>query len=325
MIKFYSVYVLLAGLIIILLTACNQSSGKVNSELNGLEAIIPEGAGLEKITKGYSFDTAGSPLYLNGSLYFTNNNFDSPDEFSRTFRMSEDGSIDTLINGNNVTTTLVASGKGTIYACEMLGHRVTELDENGQVLSTIAGQYDGVRIDGPNDLVVDKKGGIYFSDSQFIAGREKMQPHPAVYYVTPEHKIIRVIDDVEFPNGLGLSPDGRTLYVANTQGRHLLAYEVYEDGTLGNDRKFGKFELAEGSDFSGADGIAVDSAGNIYVATTQGLGVQVFSSSGIYLGNIEVPSPANNVAFGGEEGRTLFISVQDGIYQIPVNIQGIVF
>lgn len=307
-------------LVIIMVTfsACNRDG----ADIANLNSFVSEDASLEKVTEGYEFDTAGSPLYMNGDLYFTNNNFDSPGELSRTFRMNPDGSIDTLESGNNVTTTLRASGQGTIYACEMLGHRVVELDQNGQVLNVVADEYNGARIDGPNDLVVDQKGGLYFSDSQFIAGRQTMQPVPSVYYVSAEGEITRVIDNVEFPNGLGLSPDGSTLYVANTPGIQILAFDVAEDGTVSNGRDFAAVELAEDSETSGADGMAVDSEGNLFVATTQGLGVQVFNSSGEHLGNIDVPTASNNVSFGGPDDNTLYISAQDGIYKIAVNTEG---
>ncbi|MEX0660613.1 MAG: SMP-30/gluconolactonase/LRE family protein [Balneolaceae bacterium] len=314
----YKISLFSLALILVTITSC-ANNDEIRIDLN---SIVSEDATLEKVTQGYEFDTAGSPLYMNGDLYFTNNNFDSPGELSRTFRMNADGSIDTLKSGNNVTTTLKASGQGTIYACEMLGHRVVELDQNGQVIRVVVDEYNGTRIDGPNDLVVDQKGGLYFSDSQFIAGREIMQPDPSVYYVSGQGEITRVIYDVEFPNGLGLSPDGGTLYVANTPGTQILAYDVAEDGTVSNRRDFAAVELAEDSETSGADGMAIDSEGNLYVATTQGLGVQIFNSSGDYLGNIEAPTPTNNVSFGGEEDKILYISTQDGIYQISVNIEG---
>lgn len=304
-------------IVLVKISACNRNCADTAS-FNG---IVSENSVLEKVTEGYIFDTAGSPLYINGALYFTNNNFDSPEHLSRTFRMNSDGSIDTLKSGNNVTTTLRASGQGTIYACEMLGHRVVELDQNGQVLNIVADEYNGSRIDGPNDLVVDQKGGLYFSDSQFIAGRQAMQPVPSVYYVSAKGEVTRVIDDIEFPNGLGLSPDGGTLYVANTPGTQILAYDVAEDGTVSNGRDFAALKLAEDRETSGADGMAVDSEGNLYIATTQGLGVQIFNKTGEYLGNIEVPTPSNNVSFGGQDGKILYISAQDGIYRIDVNIE----
>ena len=155
-----------------------------------------------------------------------------------------------------------------------------------------------------------------------------MQETPAVYYIKPDSSVIRVIDDITFPNGVALSPDGETLYVANSHGKYLLAYDILPDGTVTNGRNFALLLLSEEniskeSEKSGADGMAVDSLGNIYVATTQGLGVQVFNSKGEHLGNIPCPVKTNNCNFGGKDMKTLYVSAKDGIYKIPVKIPGL--
>ena len=160
-----------------------------------------------------------------------------------------------------------------------------------------------------------------------------MQETPAVYYIKPDGSIIRIIDDITFPNGLDLSPDEKTLYVVNTRGegtkgRYIYAYDVMEDGTVSNGRIFAELQLTDENEdmpdgASGADGTSVDSAGNLYVATTQGLGIQVFNSSGEHLGNIECQSITNNLYFGGEDMKTLYVSARDGIYRIQVKIPGL--
>jgi gluconolactonase len=299
-------------------TACTTKE-KPSDDL--IPGILSNNAELTLVTSGVTFNTAGSPLYLNGNLYFTNNNFESP-EVSRTFRMNSDGVVDTLASDNGVTTTLWASLHGTIYACEMLGHRVVELDRDGKLIKVIAGSYNGNRIDGPNDLVIDSHGGLYFTDSQFIAGRDKMQETTAIYYVKPDGEITRVADDVDFPNGLVISPDGSRLYVANTPGSHLLIYDINADGSLSNRSDFAALKLTAEGEPGGADGMAIDRDGNVYVATTRGLGVQIFNNQGTYLGSIEVPTPTNNVSFGGADKKTLYISAVDGIYSIPVSTAG---
>jgi gluconolactonase len=175
--------------------------------------------------------------------------------------------------------------------------------------------------------VLDSRGGFYFTDSQFIGKQEKMQDKPAVYYVKTDGTVVRVVDDVAFPNGIALSPDGKVLYLANTQGKYLLAYDVRPDGTLANSRNFAELELskeniAKKSEMSGADGVATDSKGNVYVATTQGLGVKVFDRTGKHLGDISCPAPTNNCAFGGPDMKTLYISAKDGIYRIKTKNAG---
>lgn len=307
---------------ILFFISCTKNKNPNPFVTQSIADILGEAATLNKVTEGFDFTTAGSPLWFEGSLYFTNNNFDEPEE-SRTYRLSESGEIDTLRNNNGVTTTLQASGNRSIFACEMLGHRVVEMDGDGTILNVVADRYNGIRIDGPNDIVVDGNGGFYFSDSQFIAGRKLMQDTPAVYYVSSTGFVNRVADDLAFPNGLALSPDGKTLYVANTQGTYLVAYSVLIDGSLTNKRDFAELEIPEGIEISGADGMASDIEGNLYVATTQGLGIQIFNSNGDYLGNIDVPTATNNVTFGGVNNQTIFISAQDGIYSIPAKIKGL--
>ncbi len=310
--------------------SCGQGDENIQVDMPAakpasLTDILPAGAGLEKVTEGFDFDTAGSPCWQYGVLYFTNNNFDPADR-SRTVRMDAPGDYTVLREDNGVTTTIQPSGNGTFYCCEMLGHRVVEMDTGGNIVRVVCDEYDGVRIDGPNDIVVDSRGGLYFTDSQFIGDQQKMQDTPAVYYMKADGSVLRVIDDIPFPNGLYLSPDEETLYVANTHGRYLLAYDVNPDGTVSNGRNFAELQITEANEetgFSGADGMAVDSEGNIYVATTQGLGIQVIAPDGAHLGNILCEAATNNVNFGGPDMKTLYVSAKDGIYNIQLNIPGL--
>jgi gluconolactonase len=307
------------------LTITILACGGGDKPASDITDIIPPGARLVKISMDVEFDTAGSPLWDDGTLFFTNNCFDPADR-SITYRMDPDGTTSIIRPDNGVTTTIQKSGSGTYYCCEMLGHRVVEMDRDGAIVSVVSGEYEGTRVDGPNDIVIDAKGGIYYSDSQFIGDQEKTQDTPAVYYVTPapERKTIRVLDDAVFPNGLAISPCGKTLYVANTRVQHMRAYDINPDGTVSNGREFYAVEIppeAEGQ--SGADGVAVDSAGNIYIATTKGFGIQVVSPEGVHLGNIPCEAITNNLNFGGDDLKTLYVSAKDGIYEIPVLIPGL--
>jgi gluconolactonase len=292
----------------------------------GLDSIIQPGAKLDKVTGEMAFDTAGSPCYSKGILFFTNNNFDDLVK-SRVFKMTASGKIEMIRENNGMTATLKLNKSGNLYACEMIGHRVIEMDTSGKVLRVVVSEYNGRRIDGPNDMVIDSKGGFYFTDSQFIGKEQKMQDTPAVYYVKPDGAVKRVVSNVVFPNGIALSPDRKTLYLANTQGKYLLAYDVRDDGSLENARNFAELEvskenIAKKSEMSGADGVAVDSAGNVFVATTQGLGIQVFDKNGKHLGNIPCTAATNNCAFGGKDLKTLYVSAKDGIYKIAMKNKG---
>ncbi len=322
---------LLSLVLVALFISCEQKADKSEVKILNRDSIVLFGAKLEKVTGDIEFDTAGSPCYDNGVLYFTNNNFD-PAVNSRTYKMDASGNVTVIREANGVTTSIHRTGRGTFYCCEMIGHRISEIDSDGNVLRTVAGEYDGKRLDGPNDMVIDSKGGIYFTDSRFSPGEELVQDTPAVYYVKPDGSIIRIIDDIEFPNGIDLSPDGKILYVANTRGamngKYVLAYDVNNDGNVSNRRNFCELklipdEMGKEDGSSGADGTAVDSAGNLYVATTKGIGIQVFDKEGEYLCVIPCEVVTNNCYFGGQDMKTLYVSAKDGIYKIDLKVPGL--
>ncbi len=154
---------------------------------------------------------------------------------------------------------------------------------------------DGKPLVGLRNLEVDKKNGVYFADGE---GRTS-----TVYYLKPDGKTtIKVIEDLAGANGVILSPDEKTMYIADTPNEYLLAYDVRPDGTVTNRRNFARLD---GPKHSGADGLAIDGEGRLYVATP--IGVQVFSSKGDYLGNIPTPRGATSLGFAGPDKKTLYI------------------
>jgi len=203
----------------------------------------------------------------------------------------------------------------------------------------LADSYNGKPLDGPNDLVMDAKGGIYFTDPQFTAETTKNQPGRAVYYIQPSGKVVCVIPPGEFamPNGVTLSPDGKKLYINNTydneswwnadtdKDHFVWVYDVKADGSLANGKKFCELYLTadvlerQGRS-SGADGMAIDVKGNLYVATWAG--VQIFDPSGKFLGIINLPTYPTNCTFGGKDFKTLYIASHDRIYSIETMNKG---
>jgi len=222
----------------------------------------------------------------------------------------------------------------------MFGHRIIEMDTKGKILKVLADSYEGKPLDGPNDLVMDAKGGIYFTDPQFTADAVKNQPGRTVYYITPEGKILRLLepDDFAMANGLALSPDGKILYINNTyddetfwnvnsdKDNFVWAYDVNEDGTISNGRKFAELYLTgevldrQGKS-SGADGMKVDVLGNVYVCTYAGL--QIFDNAGKFIGMINIPTYPVNCTFGGPDMSTLYITSYNKIYSINTNATGL--
>jgi gluconolactonase len=195
--------------------------------------------------------------------------------------------------------------------------------------AVLTDNFEGKQFGRPNDLVVDKKGGVYFTDpgpNPAPGGATPATPPlpPAVYYVPAGGKAMKVAEGIERPNGIQLSPDEKVLYVNNTNGQYLLAFDIKADGTLQNRRNFAKYEgvtpNAQGAIVSGADGLAIDNEGRVYTATSSG--VQVFDSKGKYLGTIPIARAPQNIAFAGADKKTLYIVGRNAAWKINLETAG---
>lgn len=198
---------------------------------------------------------------------------------------------------------------GSLFACEGGRGRVLSIDPQRRV-TVVAGQYHGKPFNQPNDLWIDPKGGVYFSDP--IYGRaEQTQDGEHLYYVSPDRKhVARVIDDMVRPNGLIGTPDAKRLYVSDHGAKRIYLYDVEDDGTLSHKRFFAPV---------GADGMKLDSEGNVYMAEK---GIVVYDSSGKYRQRIEIPHEPTNLCFAGPDSRTLFITARPAIYTLRMRVAG---
>ena len=315
---------------------------KQNDQLVRYHAIIPRDAKVELVHNGEESEpflnfTEG-PSWMDGKLFFSNMWFandwsvGSPEK-SNLIRMDADGSFKIIVK-NMQTNGTMPLGNGNLAVCDMFGHRLIELSPAGKIIRTLAREYNGVAFDGPNDLVIDAKGGIYISDPQFTPGLPKTQPGKSVFYRRPDGKVIRVVDPGEFgqPNGILLSPDGKTCYIANTRnmpfGNYLAACDVNGDGTLSNKRNFAKLfvppEVRDKEDIAtGADGMTIDVQGNIYVATAMGL--QIVDKDGVFIGIVNIPIRPVSAEFGGDDMQTIFCTCATRIYKIRTNMKGLVY
>ncbi len=320
---------------------------KMAARLNAYRAIIPEDAQVELIvngaTQGLGLTFAEGPKWLNGKLYFSSMFFDQSwagdPKRSAIVEMDQDGTYRYISQGQMQANGLMPLQNGNLAVCDMFGHRVVEMTTQGTIVRTLASSYGGKPLDGPNDIVADAKGGLYFTDPQFTPDARKNQPGRAVYYRAPDGKVIRVIEPDVFamPNGVLLSPDGKTLYVNNTydsetfwnvdtdKDNWVWMYDVNEDGTLANGRKFAELHLtADVLDRKGrstsADGMTVDEIGNVYVATYAGL--QIFDERGGFIGIVNTPVFPVSCCFGGEDMKTLYIVGYDKVYRIRTNVRG---
>ena len=305
------------------------------------EEIVAPGTKPQKLSDGFTF-TEG-PTWLNGTLYFSDMFFQNPaagdwtgsPAKSRLIAMTPDGKWRALSRGMQSNGT-IAAANGNLLVCDMFGHRVVEIDpQSGRVVRVVLDKVGGKPIDGPNDLVMDARGGLYVTDPQFTPEAKKSQPGKQVYYVAPDGSAKVVIGPGEFamPNGVELSPDGKTLYVNNTWAQpgenFVYAYDVAEDGSVSNRRQFAKLNLtpevlgaANPIDRfdSRADGTAVDADGRYYVATNTG--VQIFLRDGTYAGTIWVPQYPVSITFGGANNDVLYMVGESSAWSIQTKVRG---
>ena len=217
--------------------------------------------------------------------------------------------------------TLDAQGRVTIN--EHGNRRVTRLEKNGQ-LTVLADRYDGKRLNSPNDLVYRSDGALYFTDPpfglpKFFDDPRKELPFSGVYCLI-DGKLSLVSTDLTGPNGLAFSPNEKYLYVDDWDDKHkvILRYEDESDGSLTNKTVFLDATNAPGED--AWDGLKVDRQGNVYASGPGGL--WIISSEGKHLGTILGPEHPHNLAWGGEDHRTLYLAAQTGIYRLSVKIPG---
>ena len=305
------------------------------------EQIVAPDAKPQKLAEGFTF-TEG-PTWLKGKLYFSDMFFKNPaagdwtgsPARSRLIVMESDAKWRVLSSGMQSNGTL-ATRSGNLLVCDMFGHRVVEVDPaTGRVVRVVLDKVNGKVIDGPNDLVMDAKGGLYITDPQFTPEAQKSQPGKQVYYVAPDGKATVVIGPGEYamPNGVELSPDGKTLYVNNTwlqPGENFVwAYDVADDGSLSNKRQFAMLNLTP--DVLGApnlidrfdsraDGTTVDTDGRYYVATKSG--VQIFLPDGTYAGTIWVPQYPVSITFGGANNDVLYMVGESSVWAIQTKVRG---
>jgi sugar lactone lactonase YvrE len=276
-----------------------------------IPGVVAHGLEPELVQEGFIF-TEGPVGTPEGGLYF------SDIRANRTYYLDPTGKINLVREPTNGANGLALTHDGELLAAEGDGKRISKRSRDG-TLTTVTGGIEGKPLLAPNDLIVDAKGGIYFTDPgprPVVPGRTVY-----VYYLPAVAKQPIVIDDqIARPNGLTLTRDGKTLIVNDTLGPIVFAYDVQPDGTVKNKRTFAQLhDIPEGKE-SGADGMALDREDRVYITTVTG--IQVLDAAGKYLGTIKVPRQPANVGFAGPDKRTLYITAREGLYRLKMLAQG---
>jgi gluconolactonase len=260
--------------------------------------------------------TEGPAHDKDGNIYFS----DIPN--SRVHKVDTKGELSVFREKTNGANGLMLNAKGEIVACEMGAGRVVAYSADGKDVRVIADKYEDKRFNAPNDLVLDKAGGVYFTDPSFNAPKPLPQGKTCVYYVAADGKVTRLIDDLKNPNGVILSPDEKTLYVIPTGPAEMMSYPVEGPGKLGKGKVFCKLVGKDGKPGSGSggDGCTIDTKGNLYVTST--IGIQVFDPEGKFLGAIAIPEQPANVTFGGTKMQTLYVTARTSLYTVEMEATG---
>ncbi len=281
------------------------------------ERCVAPDARVEKLAGDFQF--IEGPVWLPGeaALIFSDIPADALMRWSRADGIRVFRSPSRNANGNSLDSA------GLLLTCEHSGRRVARREVDGTVV-TLAEAYDGKRLNSPNDIVARRDGSLWFTDPDYGLKSDpvtkakigKEQAGNFVFRLDPKSgRLDAVARDFSHPNGLAFSPDETRLYVADSgTPRHIRVFTVAPDGTLRDGRVFCAI------DRGGPDGIRVDREGRVW--SSAGDGVQVFSPDGALLGRILVPEAPANLCFGGEDGRTLFITARKSLYAIRVRATG---
>jgi gluconolactonase len=298
---------------------------------NALDSIVPHDAKIEKLAGGFTF-TEG-PVWVrddNGSFLL----FSDPNE-NTIYRWSPDGQVSVFrtksgYSGVDIgeyfqpgSNGLALDSEGRLSIDEHGNRRVTRLEKNG-VLTVLADNYEGRRLNSPNDLIYKSDGSLYFTDPPFGLPKvyedpRKELPFSGVFRLK-DGKLQLLSADLKGPNGLAFSPDERYLYVGNwdVERKVVMRYEVKPDGSLANGQVFFDMTFVPGE--IALDGLKVDQAGNVYVSGPGG--IWILSPEGKHLGTLKGPELAANFAWGDSDGRTLYLTARTGLYRIRLNIPG---
>jgi len=265
-----------------------------------LQGVTTSGWTIKRITGDLQFGE-GPAADAEGNVFF------SDLKSNITYRWSTDGQLTVARRETGGANGLFFDRAENLLACEGDRGRLVSINRRGEV-TVLVDKYNGKRFNKPNDLWIDHKGGVYFSDPAY--GIEPVQDGEHVYYLSPDGKnLARVIDDMVRPNGIVGTPDGKTLYVTDHGAKRTYRYHTNDDGSLSDKRLFASV---------GADGMTIDTEGNVYLCEQA---VLIYDDQGRRTGQVHLPEPPTNACFGGRDGRTLFVTTRPALYAMRHRVE----
>jgi gluconolactonase len=273
---------------------------------DAIPGIGPTGP-IEKFQTGFVF-TEGPVDDGAGNFFF------SDILTNKVYKVADAGKASPLLERSSLCNGLAFDKMGRLIACQGRTGKIIAIDPTDGSVTPICEGYNGKRFNQPNDLVIDSENGIYFTDPEFLT-KALPQKTMGVYYLNAAGNVLRVVESLDLPNGIALSPDEKTLYVVQMGQSNVMAYPILGLGKLGPGEVFAKLEHP-------GDGMAIDSAGNLYVTQPEASGIAVIDPAGKSLGLIKFPEAPANCAFGGKDRKTLFATARRSVYAGPMEISG---
>ena len=312
------------------LLACTLLAGAAHAQSikkldPALDKVIAPGTKVEKVATGFLF--IEGPMWRDGKLWFSDVRGDKvrtydPRTNAVTVVLKDSGGVrNAPPDANFGSNAMVTDKDGSILLTRMAIGTIERMDDKGN-LKPFLSNYQGKRLNSPNDLVFTKDGALWFTDPSFGLPKMDADPKKQLKYNAVWRyaggKLEPAITDMSQPNGIGFSPDGRTLYVSNSMPEmYVRAYDVGADGKLSNPRKLIGYPGPVAPDVP--DGLKVDSAGNIW--TSGPGGVRIISASGKVLGQIVIPEIVANIAFA-EDGKTVYLTGSTSLYRLHSKVAG---
>ena len=286
---------------------------KLQADSPEFSKLISSDAKLEVLATGFGF-TEGPVWDPHGFVYV------SDEEINKIFRVYPDGHKEELIAlGDPDGNTYDAQQQ--LIDCASVLRAIIRIKPDG-TYAVLAERYDGKRFNSPNDVVMGPDGAFYFTDptSDLPKGQKQELDFQGVFRLDANGKVTLLTKELSQPNGLAFSPDGKRLYVDDSEKRSIHVYDFQFDGTIRNGRIFGEEPGGKGDGVP--DGMKVDRLGNVYVTGPQG--IWVWNPAGHHLGTIVLPEQPANLAWGDSDLRTLYITATTSIYKIKTNVSGFV-